>query len=359
MLQYALMFKRTLIGLFLAALSVSGFASTFIFGALLTKDCGVSPEVLSFLRFTIAGSTMLVICSISSKGRNRMFAPRRHDWFAFVWQGVVGTSLMAWCVFMGCARVSAANASMADALTPLMIFAVAAVKSRHVERRELIGLACGFIGALLVIQVVHRGGIALAAYSLGDVFILMAAATWDVYTVYGRPYIERLGSAVYTTWTMLIGAAAIGLFLPFGSFVWPTDLRAGLLTAALGLVSTLLPFWTWNAAQKYLPMSVLGITAYFTPVVAVALALLFLNERATALQWLGTLFVIASAVVETRSRSTETPDHSPWRRGGAQRIHSAEKSPQAESGANKSSHGFVSQAAPGMSNSPKSGCAEE
>ena len=64
-----------------------------------------------------------------------------------------------------------------------------------------------------------------------------------------------------------------------------------------------MPFWTWNAAQKYLPVSLLGVTAYFTPVVAVALAAVFLGENATALQWIGTLFIIVSAVVETKGAS--------------------------------------------------------
>ena len=291
--------RNLLLGLFLAALSVVGFASTFVFGAALTKGRGVSPEVLSFLRFTIAGGAMAVLALSTKDGRARLFAPRKADWFRFAWLGPVGTCVMAWCVFMGCARVSAANASMADALTPLMIFAVAALRVRRIEGRALFGLLSGFIGALLVVQVVTMEGLALDAYTVGDVYVLLAAATWGFYTVYGREQIRRLGAAVFSIWTMLIGAAAIGLVLPFGSFSWPSTPSAWGLVALLGLVSTLLPFWTWNAAQKYLPMTLLGVTAYFTPVVAVALAWLFLGERATALQWLGTIFVIASAVVET------------------------------------------------------------
>ena len=52
---------RTLFGFFLAALSVTGFAATFVFGGALTKECGVAPEELSFLRFAIAGGTMLAV----------------------------------------------------------------------------------------------------------------------------------------------------------------------------------------------------------------------------------------------------------------------------------------------------------
>ena len=289
-------------GLLLATAAIIGFAATFVLGAELTKHRGVSPEVLAFLRFTLAGAALFIVGVATQKGRRRLFAPTRTDWLRFAWLGPVGTSLMAWCVFMGCARVSAANASMADALTPLMIFAMSAIRLRRINLREIVGLVCGFVGALLVIQVVHAGGLALEAYSSGDVFVLLAAATWAFYTVYGRDPVVRLGSSVFTTWTMLFGALSLGLLLPFGSFAWPEDPASWGLVIALAGFSTLMPFWAWNAAQKYLPMSVLGISAYFTPVAAMLLAMLFLGESATLLQWVGTGFVVLSAFgVEKRA----------------------------------------------------------
>lgn len=291
---------RLLLGLVLAALSVTGFAATFIFGGALTKGCGVSPEMLSFLRFAIAGTTMLTVGSLTAHGRKKLGSPSRRDWLSMLWLAPVGTAIMAWCVFMGCARVSTANASMADALTPLMIFVADALVRRHVDGRGLIGLFCGLVGALLVIQIVHSGGLALEAYSSGDVYILLSAAVWGVYTVCGRELNCRLGSSVFTTWTMLLGAAMMGAVCLFGDFAWPATPRAWLLTLGLGFVSTLMPFWTWNAAQKFLPISTLAMTAYFTPVIAVALGVVFLGEGVTPLQWLGTGFVIASALVETR-----------------------------------------------------------
>ena len=291
---------RLIWGFVLAALSVTGFAATFIFGGALTKGDGVSAEVLSFLRFAIAGAAMLAVGSVTPSGRRKLASPTRRDWLSMLWLAPVGTAIMAWCVFMGCARVSTANASMADALTPLMIYVADAVLRRKVDVRGLAGLFCGLVGALLVIQIVHAGGLALEAYSLGDVFILLSAAVWGVYTVCGRELNLRLGSSVFTAWTMLIGAAMMGAVCLLGDFAWPATPRAWLLTLGLGLVSTLLPFWTWNAAQKFLPISTLAMTAYFTPVIAVALGVVFLGEGVTPLQWLGTAFVVASAVVETR-----------------------------------------------------------
>ena len=294
--------RRKVVGGVLVTVSVAAFATTFVVGAALTRVDGISPEVLSFLRFVVAGGAMLAWEARAETGRRRLFTkPTRRDWLLFATLGPVGTSVMAWCVFMGCARVSTANASMADALAPLLIFALAAFHTRRVTALQALGVLFGFSRALLVIGVVTRDGLALSAYSTGDVYIFFAAATWAVYSVYGRANITRLGAGPYTAWTMLFGAAAIGLVLPFGTFTWPTTLHAWALVATLGVVCTLLPFWTWNAAQRYLPLSTLGVSAYFTPVFAVALAAVFLGERATALQWLGIALVSASALVECRS----------------------------------------------------------
>ena len=294
--------RRKVVGGVLVTVSVAAFATTFVVGAALTRVDGLSPAALSFLRFVVAGGAMLAWEARAETGRRRLFTkPTRRDWLLFATLGPVGTSVMAWCVFMGCARVSTANASMADALAPLLIFALAAFHTRRVTALQALGVLFGFAGALLVIGVVNRDGLALSAYSTGDVYIFFAAATWAFYSVYGRANITRLGAGPYTAWTMLFGAAAIGLVLPFGTFTWPTTLHAWALVATLGVVCTLLPFWTWNAAQRYLPLSTLGVSAYFTPVFAVALAAVFLGERATALQWLGIALVSASALVECRA----------------------------------------------------------
>ena len=292
-----------LFGFFLAALSVTGFAATFVFGGALTKTCGVSPEVLVFLRFAIAGGTMLAVGVSTEKGRAKLKSPTRADWMEMAWLAPVGTCVMAWCVFMGCARVSTANASMADALTPLMIYLVDVLVRRRVDLKGLFGLASGFVGALLVIRILSMEGLALNAYSTGDVYILLSAATWGVYTVFGQRLVRKLGSSVFTAWTMLLGAGLVGLVLPFGDFAWPSTPKAWALVVGLGFISTLMPFWTWNAAHRYLRTSTLAMTAYFTPVIAMGMGVAFLGEGVSGLQWLGTAFIVASAIVETGRQS--------------------------------------------------------
>ncbi|MGN0832311.1 MAG: DMT family transporter [Kiritimatiellia bacterium] len=305
------MFRRYLIGFVLLVLAEVGFGLTFVTGSVLTRQYGVSAVTLAFCRFALAGGVMLSLGCLTARGRAALARPNRRDWLTLLWLAPVGTSVMAWCVFAGCARVSVANASMADALTPLMIFAVAALVSRRISRGELAGLGCGFVGALLVVQILTRRGLELSAYSLGDFCIFLAAATWGVYTVCGQSAIRRFGSSVFTTWTMVIGAVLLAPLLPFLNPVWPGDARSWLLTATLALLSTLMPFWAWNGAQKYLPVSVVGVSAYFAPVVAMGLAVVLLDEQVTGLQWLGTLLIIASATVETGRQRNRRPAADP------------------------------------------------
>ena len=207
-----------IIGLLLAALSALGFASTFVIGSALTRECGVSPAVLSFLRFAIAGSAMCALACATRHGRARMAAMGKKDVLTIAWLGPVGTSVMAWCVFMGCAHVSSVNASMADALAPLFIFAFAALRARRIAGGDLACLLCGFAGALLVMQIVGRHGLAIQSISVGDLYVLGGALTWAVYTVCGtadqrNPRIGYGLGHVFSNLYKNIGSYAIGIHI--------------------------------------------------------------------------------------------------------------------------------------------------
>lgn len=295
------MVKKLLIGLSLALLSVGGFASTFVLGSILTKRCQVSAEFLSFFRFLAAGVIILAFSVMNGRERQKLSLLSRGDWLFLAAIGPIGTSIMAWCVFKGCSMVSAANASMADALAPLLVYVFAAVYNRNVCLREIVGVLTGFAGALLVMKVVSAAGINLNEYSIGDVYIFFAAATWGIYTVLGRDLIRKVGAIMFTGLTMCLGAIFMLPFLFFSDICAPQDVNSWQLLALLCAVSTLMPFWAWNAAQKYLPVSILAMTAYFTPIFAVAIAAITIGEIATPCQWLGTIIIIIASILNLKS----------------------------------------------------------
>lgn len=298
------MVKKTLLGLSLALLSVCGFASTFVFGSLLTKKCQVSAEFLAFFRFLTAGVLILAFSLLHRCDRQKILSLKRGDWLLLAAIGPIGTSIMAWCVFKGCSMVSAANASMADALTPLLVYVFAALYNRRTSLREIIGVLTGFAGAMLVMKVISADGVNLDEYGIGDIYIFFAAATWGLYTVLGRNLIKKIGAMAFTGLTMCLGAVFMLPFIPFAAFNAPQNLESWRLSLELCIVSTLMPFWAWNAAQKYLPVSILAMTAYFTPIFAVAIATITIGEISTPCQWLGTVIIIIASILNLKSGSS-------------------------------------------------------
>ncbi len=170
--------QRYLIGFLCAFMSVLGFAATFVSAGVLTKNHAVSPLVLAMLRFLIAGGSMLIVGMTIPSVRKSLLNVSKRDWLKILWIGPIGTAIMAWTVFEGCQRVCTANASMADAITPLGIFIISTIRTKHVSLLEFTGLIFGFAGALFVIQVLGPGGLNLSAYTLGDLYILISAIVW-------------------------------------------------------------------------------------------------------------------------------------------------------------------------------------
>jgi len=295
-------------GILLAAASAIGFASTFVFGGALARGRGVSPFAVAFLRFALSLPLVVVIeCRTSVSRRRILRAPERKDWLLFAVLGPVGTSLMAWCTFLASARVNAANVSLIDALAPLLIFAGGVLCTRRLCWLQAFGALAGFGGALLVLGIVSKDGLAIEGLGTGDLFVFLSALLWALYTVCGRRTINRLGAGVFTVWTMVAGTAAFAPFASDASLVWPKGADGWWLTVGLSVLGTVVPFWAWNAAQRFLSVSALGTSAYFTPVAAMALAFLFLGERSSALQVAGSLLVCLSAVIEARGVRAKDP----------------------------------------------------
>jgi inner membrane transporter RhtA len=74
----------------------------------------------------------------------------------------------------------------------------------------------------------------------------------------------------------------------YGADLW-------LMFAALGVFSTLVPFFLFNTGLHRLSAAEAGIIASLEPVVAVISAAVFLGEGLRALQWLGALLVLLAA----------------------------------------------------------------
>jgi drug/metabolite transporter (DMT)-like permease len=200
---------------------------------------------------------------------------------------------------MGLARVSASVTTLLWAAEPMIILALAVVMLREpVSSRLLMAMAIGFGGVLLVADLASGGG---SQNSLsGVVLLLLAVLCCAFYTVLSRSLSESAESLGIVAIQQTAGPVWIAALLAMGF----DNTRMGdvaavpasqLAKASLsGLMYYAIAYWLYLTALRFVPAAIAGAYFNLIPLFGVALAIVFLGESLTVLQWPGACAVMLS-----------------------------------------------------------------
>ena len=250
------------------------------FGAAVAKDLfdRIDPTAMVFLRLLTSALVLLAIA------RPAMRARTREDWLVVAAFGAT-LGLMNWAIYQSFARIPLGIAVTIEFVGPL---AIAVVGSRRARDLVWVGLA-GIGVALLGFE---PEGVTVP----GVLFALLAGASWAAYILLsastGRrwPGLDGLAVASVLATVLLAGPAiATG-----GGALLEPDLLA--LGAAVGLLSSVIPYSFEMAALRTLRPAVFGILMSLEPAVAALAALVVLQEMLAPVQWLAMACVIVASV---------------------------------------------------------------
>ncbi len=266
----------------------------FPVGDLLMKEGSMAPASVGAARYLFAAPAFF---AVGFATRGRAMLPRGlRDWFALLFLGLVGSAAMALLLFRAQELIPSVNASLMEAYVPLLVLVLAMLGGARMTWRHVASVVAGFAGCLLVLRALDGSGFQLAALSRGDLYALLSALCWAVYTAWSRPVVRRMGSLPFTAWTVLFGGLWLVTWqIAVGEGVTPP--RTGLewrCVLFLAAFPTGIAFFGWNAAQKGVSLARLSFLEYFPPLVAALAGVLFFHERITAWQWLGIAVVILS-----------------------------------------------------------------
>ncbi len=285
-------------GFFWAAVSVFAWGTLFPVGRLLIGEGRIDPASLGMFRFGIAGAVMLA-AGAAVKGVRAMLPPARRDWVELALLGFVGAGLMSLFLFAAQRTIPSINASMLDALSPLLIFLLTVAAGKRFTLFQSAGFLAGFAGCLLVLKVLDGGGFHIDSLAPGDLLILCGALCWALYTIFARGAVVRLGGYRVTVWSMLFGALLLGgIRLGFAGAVMPSEWGGWGLVVYTALVPSALAFLGWNQAQKSISLGLLALTAYAIPLASALFALLLLGETLTLWQLAGAVIVTGAVLTD-------------------------------------------------------------
>ncbi len=260
------------------------------FGAAIAKDLfdRIDPTAMVFLRLLTSAVVLLAIAHPALRGRTR------EDWLVVAGFGI-SLGLMNWAIYQSFARIPLGIAVTIEFVGPL---AIAVIGSRRARDLVWVGLAAVGV-ALLGFE---PEGVTLA----GVLFALLAGASWAAYILLsastGRRWPGLDGLAVASVLaTVLLLAPAIG---SGGSTLLDPEILA--LGAAVGLLSSVIPYSFEMAALRHLRPAVFGILMSLEPAVAALAAVVVLQEFLAPVQWVAMVCVILASVGATRSGTPHT-----------------------------------------------------
>ncbi len=177
---------------------------------------------------------------------------------------------------------SAAIAAILVATAPLwaLLWSVLLRKEQFSAKRGL-GFAIAFLGVVVVVMW-GRGAVDVSLAKRALV-LLIAPASWTLYSVLAKPFIERIGGLTVTGLTMAMGAL---MFAPWQAPAGVSPLaaftpRLWLWLAFVAVLATAAGYAMWNSALRHLPATSVASYIYLIPVVATTTGYLLLGETVT------------------------------------------------------------------------------
>ena len=222
----------------------------------------------------------------------------RADLGYFVALGLFGVAAVQGTYYYAISVLGVGLAILIQYVAPALIVAYAALRGVPVRLATVIAIASALLGIALLVSNVDPNTSPLHARPLGWVAGFGSTLSFAFYVVFSKRGLQRYAPETVLFYTFLIACAFWAIVTPpwrilaagYGPDLW-------LMFAALGVFSTLVPFFLFNTGLHRLAAAEAGIIASLEPVVAVLSAAVFLGEGLRAVQWLGALFVLLAAML--------------------------------------------------------------
>ncbi len=234
----------------------------------------LTPNVFIFLR--VSGATFLFgLIHLFTKSREKI---ERSDLPRLAACGLFGVAINQLFFFHGLNLSSSINSGIIMTLNPIMVVVLSYfILKEAITTYRVAGVLLGATGAgLLTISSSTKG----AELALGDIFLLINAASYAIYLVIAKPLMQKYKPLTVITYTFLFGFVFVLLFPPTLMDVFHTDFS--LLTGVVFwkvmyviIAVTFLAYLLTMYSLSKLSPSVSSAYIYLQPVLVIFFAILF------------------------------------------------------------------------------------
>ena len=232
-------------------------------------------------------------------------------WVTFIaatcWVGIP-MALTAWAL----QYISGGLGSIVQSTTPFFvaIFSYFMLREQELSAAKIFGLIIGFIGIIILFSddpVEVQGGLAL----VGGAAILLTSVLIGFAQVYSRRHFKGRDLLGFNMYVLLIAGFETLPFCFVGGlprFSLTVELALSILY--LGILATAIPFVLYFELFQRVNIVVLSMVSYIIPVVAVVSGIVWLGERMTPTDVVGSCMVLFGVLIATQYRVVQSKLHS-------------------------------------------------
>ena len=260
----------------------------------------LTPLGFNGIRLFFASLILIFVLLISRES----LAIHKSDFWKVIVLGIIGNTVFQLLFIHGLNWTTASNTAVIMSLTPVFVALLSTLlKHERIHWAGWLGILISFIGFFFVITK-QVGTFHLSWEELrGDLVIFTGNLFWAVYTVFSKPFLEKISPLKWTTLTLAAGTL---FFLPFSvkdivRLHWnEVSFQSWTALFYSCLFAIVISYVIWYVSVKRVGNSKTAIYGYITPIFAILFASIFLSERITLLQ-VGGALIIFGGVYLTRS----------------------------------------------------------
>ena len=257
-------------------------------------NAGFAPFMFAGLRFLIAGTLLMMYAGACGMLGNL----QRSDWIQTGLIGVAMTTVKFAALYWAMQYIPSGSSALIVAIFPIMVvIASFLIKRERISGLQRTGLVLGFIGVYLIVDM----GAAGSGWIAGVLAIMAGEFVNAVGAVYSRQVLRRgIPPVVLNGIQMLIGSLGLILLSLFSEAAPLPDanpqagwLALGYLVLVGSIIGAGIYYWLIKMMGPLIPST----WSYVSPVIALVIGMVFLNETVTGRSWLGAAVVLTGVVL--------------------------------------------------------------
>jgi O-acetylserine/cysteine efflux transporter len=239
------------------------------------------------------------------KRRDRFRQVEGADWIRFAIVGALGVLGYHFPLNWGLQTATGATGAILVATTPLWTLFFGVIRGKEaLGPKRLFGSLLAFAGVTVVVLL--GKGPAQISLNEGTLIMLMAPILWSLYSIIGKPLVDKYGAQFFTGVSMCLGILTLvpyGIQQGFSPLAGFTPILWFWL-AYVSLLATVVGYAVWNWALKQRSAAEVTVFIYFVPVVATLAGWVFVGETVTLWFLGGAAMVLAGVATINRARQS-------------------------------------------------------